>query len=227
MIFVLLYLFCSWFLPFIKINSAFVNTADGIEVFVKSNGVHTDIIMPVKSGNLNWNEVLPCADFMNVDERYEYVAVGWGDKGFYIDTPTWDDLTFSTVFKAAFGLGGTAMHVTYKYKKPKLSESCKMVVISKEQYLRLIGHIMASFQIKNGKTILIDHDGYSEQDRFYEANGKYSMFATCNVWTGNTLKAAGIKAGAWTPFQGPGQRSCSSPQLSSPSFSSRLSAWPF
>ncbi len=200
--FVLLYLFCSWFLPFIKVNSSFTNTQEGIEIFVRSNGVHTDIIVPVKTEALNWNHVLPCSDFVNVDERYEYVAVGWGDKGFYIDTPTWDDLTFSTAFRAAFGLGGTAMHVTYIYKKPKLSESCKMVRISKQQYLCLIDRMISSFQIKNLKPVLIDHTGYSQQDRFYEANGKYSMFTTCNVWTGNTLKAAGIKVGVWTPFQG-------------------------
>lgn len=199
--FILLYILFAFLLPYCKANSSFINASDGIEIYVQSNGVHTDIVMPIKSEHINWNEVLPYSDFKNVNSNFNYVAIGWGDKGFFLDTPTWDDLTFSTAFKAAFGLGTTAMHVTYKYKTPKLNESCKKIIISKEQYLCLIDKISCSFQLKDGKPIWIKHDGYTQQDCFYEANGTYSMFYTCNVWTGQTLKAAGIKIGVWTPLE--------------------------
>lgn len=200
-VFLLIYLLFSWLLPFIKVNSDFTNASDGVAVFVQSNGVHTDIIMPVESEQINWNELLPYSDFVNVNSCYKYVGIGWGDKGFFIYTPTWDDLTVSTACKAAFGLGSTAMHVKYKYNQPKLDEMCKRVVVTKEQYQKLIDFILSSFQFKNAKPILIDHDGYTQQDRFYEANGTYSMFYTCNVWTGKALKATGVKIGIWTPFQ--------------------------
>ena len=199
--FILLYLLCSWLCPFIKVNSDFTNSTDGVELFVQSNGVHTDIIMPVESEQIKWNKLLPYSDFVNVNSGFKYIAMGWGDKGFFIYTPTWDDLTFSTTFKAAFGLGSTAMHVKYKYNQPQEDALCKRVVVSKEQYQKLIDFILASFQLKNAKPILIDHDGYTQQDRFYEATGTYSMFKTCNVWTGNALKTTGVKIGVWTPFQ--------------------------
>lgn len=199
--FILLYLLFAFLLPYIKSNPSFENTSDGVEIYIQSNGVHTDIVMPIKSEHINWDKVLPYSDFVNVNEKFNYVAVGWGDKGFFLDTPTWDDLTFSTAFKAAFGLGTTAMHVTYKYKTPKLNESCKKIIISKEQYLCLIDCISSSFQFKDGKPIWINHPGYTQQDCFYEAKGTYSMFYTCNVWTGQTLKAAGIKVGVWTPLE--------------------------
>ncbi len=199
--FLLIYLLFAFLLPYLKANSSFKNVSDGIEIYVLSNGVHTDIVMPIKSEYINWNDMLPYSDFKNVNSNFNYIAIGWGDKGFFIDTPTWDDLTFATAFKAAFGLGTTAMHVTYKYKTPKLNDSCKKIIISKEQYLCLIDKISCCFQLKDGKPILIDHDGYTQQDCFYEANGKYSMFYTCNVWTGQTLKAAGIKIGVWTPLE--------------------------
>jgi hypothetical protein len=35
---------------------------------------------------------------------------------------------------------------------------------------------------------------------FYEANGPYSAFYTCNSWTGEALRAAGVKTGLWTPL---------------------------
>lgn len=199
--FILLYLLFAFLLPYCKANSSFKNASDGIEIYVQSNGVHTDIVMPIKSEHINWNEVLPYSDFVNVNSNYNYVAIGWGDKGFFLDTPTWDDLTFSTAFKAAFGLGTTAMHVTYKYKTPKINESCKKIIITKEQYKKLITAILEAFELKNEKPIWINHKGYTQQDCFYEAKGTYSMFYTCNVWTGQTLKAAGIKIGVWTPLE--------------------------
>lgn len=199
--FIPLYLFFAWLMPYIKVNTSFKNATDGIEIFVQSNGVHTDIIMPIETSEITWNELLPYSDFVNVNSDYNYVAIGWGDKGFFLDTPTWDDLTFSTAFKAAFGLGRSAMHVTYKYKTPRLTDDCKKIMITKEQYQKLIKTILESFELKNEKPIWINHKGYTQQDCFYEAKGTYSMFKTCNVWTGNTLKSAEIKIGLWTPFE--------------------------
>ena len=44
--------------------------------------------------------------------------------------------------------------------------------------------------------------GYGEQDVFYEAPGTYHFANTCNQWTSDTLSAAGIKTGWWTPLAG-------------------------
>ncbi|MCX6294947.1 MAG: TIGR02117 family protein [Bacteroidetes bacterium] len=172
-----------------------------MEIFIQSNGVHTDIVMPVKSELINWNELLPYSDFVNADSSFQYIGMGWGDKGFYLDTPEWNDLKFSTAFNAAFGLGKTAMHVTYKYKKPIINERCKKIVISKENYKLMIDYIISSFRLEKNKIILIAHAGYTQQDRFYEGKGTYNIFKTCNVWTGKGLKTAGVKIGIWTPFQ--------------------------
>ncbi len=200
--FVLIYFFCSWLFPLIAVNSSFTNASNGIELFIQSNGIHTDIVLPVKSEQIKWNRLLPYADFINADSSFQYIGMGWGDRGFYLDTPAWSDLKCSTAFNAAFGLGETAMHVTYKYNKPVINERCKSVVISKDQYNLLVNYIISSFRLEKNKVILIDHAGYTQQDRFYEGQGTYNMFKTCNVWTGKGLKTAGIKIGIWTPFQG-------------------------
>ncbi|MGZ4034317.1 MAG: TIGR02117 family protein [Bacteroidia bacterium] len=200
--FLLLYLFMSWLLPYIRISNCYKQPEKGIEIFVQSNGVHTDFVLPVKSNLINWNVFLPYADFELADPSFQYISFGWGDKGFFINTPTWADLKFSTAFNAAFGLGSTAMHVAYKRYKPKAGESCKEIIISEEQYKKLIRYILVSFKTENKKPALINHAGYTSYDRFYEAQGSYSMFNTCNVWTGNGLRYMNVDIGAWTPFQG-------------------------
>jgi uncharacterized protein (TIGR02117 family) len=42
--------------------------------------------------------------------------------------------------------------------------------------------------------------GYRDWDMFYESPGGYSVFLTCNEWTGRALRAAGVRTGLWTPF---------------------------
>ena len=41
--------------------------------------------------------------------------------------------------------------------------------------------------------------GYERSDAFYPASGGYSALRTCNEWTAQGLRAAGVKMGAWAP----------------------------
>jgi uncharacterized protein (TIGR02117 family) len=130
--------------------------------------------------------------------------MGWGDKGFYLETPEWSDLKASVAFKAATGLSTTAIHATY-YKKMKIGADCKSIIISEEQYQRLINYITESFQKDASENFLPieTNANYSETDAFYEANGSYSLFHTCNTWANNGLKASGQKCCLWTPMDSP------------------------
>lgn len=52
---------------------------------------------------MDWSQKIPFSQTKGKSTDFNYIAFGWGDKGFYLDTPTWADLKFSTAFKAAFG----------------------------------------------------------------------------------------------------------------------------
>jgi uncharacterized protein (TIGR02117 family) len=152
------------------------------------------------SGLIDWNTIVPFENTDSKDTTFQYASFGWGDKGFYLETPNWSDLKFSVAFKAMFHLGSSAMHVTF-YKEMQLSESCKEIKISKVEYEKLILYIKKSFQYDaDGKTIqIITHnDGYGTDDAFYEAKDVYDLFHTCNTWANNALKAADQKACLWT-----------------------------
>lgn len=202
-----LWFVCAVLLPKIKVNGDAVNTKKEVTIYVRTNGTHTDIVMP-KQINLpnsvvsyNWNNLVNDSLFKDVDSTYKYIAIGWGDKGFYLDTPEWKDLKVSTAFKAAFGLGSTAMHVTYYKSMRADGEHTKELVIPALDYQTLITEITKSFKLDNNAAQLIAHPSYGSHDNYFEANGTYSLFKTCNVWTGNVLKAANVKMGLWTPLQ--------------------------
>jgi uncharacterized protein (TIGR02117 family) len=198
--FIILWFLCAWLFPKIKYSSNLqtINNSS-VTIFVKSNGVHTDIVMPKYTSGFNWTEFIDEQMFLDVDHSFNYVAIGWGDKGFYLETPTWDDLKLQTAFNAAFGLSNTALHVTF-YKNITINQHIKKITLSKTSYLKLVNYIKQSFKLTNNHIILLKHPNYGLYDNYFEANGTYSLFKTCNVWTGNALKEADVPIGLWTPL---------------------------
>jgi uncharacterized protein (TIGR02117 family) len=129
-----------------------------------------------------------------------YVALGYGNRTFYLETPTWGDLTMKNAFLAAFGQGRSLMHADHAHL-PGPDETQRPIVLTREQYARLTAYLRASFQRDaQGRTIPLTGRGYSSNDMFYEAVGPYNAFLTCNEWTGGALRHAGVRTGLWTPL---------------------------
>ena len=176
-------------------------TSNDVSIYILTNGVHTDLVLPIRNELKDWSKDILFENTVSKDSMAQWIALGWGDKGFYLYTPTWNDLTFGTAFRAAFGFSTSAMHTTF-YSKMSESTMCKKIEISNEQYQRLITYIQNSFQLgKNGSFIHIQTNAnYGKNDAFYEAIGSYTLFQTCNTWANNGLKSCGQKACLWTPF---------------------------
>lgn len=183
----------------IPVNKNQSENAKEYEIYIKSNGVHTDLVLPIKTDLKDWSEKIKFEKIKSKDSTHQFLAFGWGDKGFYLDTPEWSDLKFSTAFNAAFNLGTSAMHTTF-YKQIQENENCVKIEISKEQYQKLITFIEASFQYDSiGNPIFIDATTYGKNDSFYEAHRTYNLFYTCNTWANQALKKADMKTAFWTP----------------------------
>ena len=196
--FILFYVLSAYTLSKITVDKE-TDTKPEVEIFILTNGVHTDIVMPTKNDQVDWSKQVPFKNTKSADSTYKYIAMGWGDKGFYLETPNWSDLKASVALKAATGLSTTAIHTTY-HKQMRLGDDCKSIMISKAQYSRLINYINNSFQKEtSGNFLPIKTDAnYGKTDAFYEANGSYSLFQTCNTWANSGLKASGQKCCFWT-----------------------------
>ena len=197
---VVIYVILGLLIPYIPVSAKDDGQKKEIPIYIYTNGVHTDIVMPVKNDLQDWSLKIPFANTKSKKTDYQYIGIGWGDKGFYLDTPTWADLKFSTAVKAAFWLSDSAMHCTY-YNTMKEGDNCKMIMISRSQYESLVKFVEDKFdRDQNGNFMLIPTNAvYSDNDAFYDAKGTYSFLYTCNTWSNNALKAAGQKAALWTP----------------------------
>ena len=198
----LLWFLVAAILGLVPVNAGWRPPETGITIFVRSNGVHTWIVMPKLEGGRDWRPYAPAEHL--ADPRYggaSHIAVGYGNREFYLNTPSWGDLTVSTAFAAAFGNGPTLLHVEHVHD-PKPDEYQRPIVIRPEEYRRLVDYISARFQLDaGGRPIPVLGRGYGPADMFYEASGGYSFVLTCNEWTGRALRAAGVRTGLWTPFE--------------------------
>ncbi len=197
---VFLYVILSLLIPMIPVRAEKTDDPKIVELYILTNGVHTDLVVPVKTQYIDWSAKLPYENTNGKQTDFKYISFGWGDKGFYLDTPTWADLKFSTAFKAAFWLSDSAMHCTY-YKTMKIGLDCKKMMLTEKQYLHLIQFIDSKFdKDASGNYMLIKTDAvYGNNDAFYDAKGSYNFTYTCNTWANQGLKAAGQKAALWTP----------------------------
>lgn len=197
--FVVVYLLAVFLLYRIPVNS---HPKEGgtIPVYILTNGVHTDIVVPLKNEIKDWTEELKFSQTKANDSLAQYAAFGWGDKGFYLYTPEWSDLKASTAFKAAFYLSTSAMHTTF-YRSMKEGADCKKMLVTPDNYRVLVQYIRDSFNpATDGKVQWISGYSYGNNDAFYEAKGRYSLFYTCNTWANSALKAANQRAALWTPY---------------------------
>jgi uncharacterized protein (TIGR02117 family) len=196
---IILYILCVISIAYIPVNTNIEPCkTDCVEVYLRSNGVHMDIVLPIKNELKDWTLQLDSKLSKAGKSNFNYVSVGWGDKGFYLDTPTWGDLTFKTAFNALFYLSSSAMHITF-FDSLTEGRRCKKVYISKENYSHIIAFVESSFQSnETNQYIRIPNVSYGDDDIFYEAKGRYSLFYTCNSWTNNCLKSGNMKACLWT-----------------------------
>lgn len=182
------------------IGAAFVTNpgwrppARGVTIWIEDNGIHTGLVLPKRAAGLDWRRVFT-PDAI-VDPRFaahEFVAVGWGERDFFLETPTWWDVTPDTLIAAAGGSDDAVLHVEH-VARPVVGERVRKVVLTTAQYRRLAEFIRAN--LAEGRPVR----GYAGYDAFYPAHGRYDALRTCNTWTGRALRAAGVRVGRWTPF---------------------------
>ena len=188
----ILYILISLLLTYIPIAEKESDEIKNKLIYLTTNGVHSDIVLPRE---YIAPSLLKDLHFRPQDTHF---AFGWGEENFYLNTPTWGELKFSTAFRAAFLKSKTLIHLT---RYTAVREDWVEVPLSDQQLELLGNYILNSFEIDNSKKTRLDVEGYTPQrDDFYRANGNYMFYKTCNSWVNTALKDSKMKACLWTPF---------------------------
>ena len=193
----LLYLFAALVGSLVPLNGGWEEPDKGTTVYLRSNGVHVDIIMPAKAQGLDWRPLFPASEFRDAPADARWFAFGAGERRVYLETPTWWDLTPRTAWAALTG-GEQVMHVE-RTNSP--GEEMRAIRLRPEEYRRLWTAVRAQLTLdRNGRPQRIDHPGYTPEDSFFLGTGRASALHTCNNWVADKLRLAGVKVSAWPPF---------------------------
>ncbi|MCP6760958.1 MAG: TIGR02117 family protein [Fischerella sp. CENA71] len=168
-----------------------------IKICVYNTGIHSNIIVPTTNNIFDWHKFFSISKIgIDTAPNYNYLSFGWGDKDFYMLTPSLSDLKFSTTFKALFLPTPSVMYVKgYQVIPTDLEVKC--VRVSKNDYLRLTDYIQDSFQLDTkGRTVRLGN-GHTVNAGFYAAVGSYSILRNCNSWTASGLRRANINTPVW------------------------------
>ena len=187
-----LYLLVSLILTFIPVKGDTDNAEENKSIYLNSNGIHLNIIIPRDQIEPNLLAEL------NYDADDHYFSFGWGDKHFYLETPTWVDLSAKNAFRALFLKSPSLIHLT-RYSTTK--KDWVEIKVNQSQLNRIQQYIGDTFYYDPlDKKIILKDKGYSNNDDFFKAMGSYFFFNTCNSWVNTGLKRSNIKASLWTPF---------------------------
>jgi uncharacterized protein (TIGR02117 family) len=203
---VLLYVAAALIGAWIPDNGDFVPKANGIEVYIYSGDIHSDVILPLVNDQKDWRENFPLSSFASDRQDFTHISFGWGSREFYLDTPTWNDLEVSTALNVLLTPSESVVHVEMVQLQPVISSSLMKTKITEQQYRDMVKFVQASFDRNSGvpsselKPTPIADAGYNDRDNFYPAVGSYHLFRTCNCWAGDALRASGIKVGKFTPL---------------------------
>lgn len=171
-------------------------------IYITTNGIHSDIMLPIHHPLKDWEKTLNLEKGLAVDTFQTHLKFGWGDKNFFLRTKEWSDMEVGTVLNTVFGRGPGAMHLILCTPKDLDQSSLVKLRLTKKQYQRLCAFIHSSFQFEHGKAKAIENHPYGTYDFFFDSSIEYNMTYTCNTWTNNALKRGGQKACVWTPFKG-------------------------
>ncbi len=193
-----LFLLSAWIGSAIPRNADWAQAETGVEIMVETNDVHTALVLPLVNGAKDWRSEFPSSDVRAAHYPYTHISISWGEREVFLNTPTWSDLSPMTALRIV-GVGGDGLLHVAHYVRPSPSAGLRPLRVTEAQYRILVAEIERSIGRDPARR---SYPGYHSQDVFYDAPGKYSVTNTCNQWTSNTLAAAGIKTGWWTPLAG-------------------------
>ncbi len=174
-------------------------------VFVIDHGIHTGLVMETA-------DILSTLGLENsIYRKYRFVEIGRGDAGFYQQEEPESSTTLSALFLSTPAVLHMRGYNLFPYQRYPLSQTLE-VRLSSAALQKLVDAVAASFAMNEGVAVEIA-EGNDKRSRFFEANGSYHLFYTCNNWTAEMIELAGYPAShRWAFFAGSVMRQIESVQ---------------
>ena len=170
----------------------------------------TDVLIGLARAPIHYDFLLPLSPELRA--RYDFAAsagvpihapqaewllVGWGSEAFYTSAGSYADMQLGAVITAITG-DQAVLHLDVAGDVSRV-DGIAYFTLSDSQYQALLASLEANFQRdQTGAPLALDAH-FNDHDAFFAAKGDFSLLHPCNAWLGETLRAAGVPFGIWTP----------------------------
>lgn len=189
----ILYLAASGLLPLIPGPGPDLSGPPAHTIGLLQGPIHTDILFPLIPETRARFAFAEAAGVPVNHPDDRWLLFGWGSAAFYTTAGTYADITTSAVLTAATGDDAVIRLDVLGPLPPH--DNLRLLHLSEAQFQALLTQTSAAFASQTR----LDRPGFTGTDAFFAAHGHFSALRTCNVWLGETLRAAGIRFGLWTP----------------------------
>lgn len=159
--------------------------AESNPVYMVSHGWHTGVV--VAADNLG-PELAFLERYFNNAQWYEF---GWGDREFYPAEQT----TTGMMLRAALWPTDAVMHVVALPRNPAVYFANSRVIglqLGDADHAKLTGSVAEYFKHDEHGGVMMIGEGLYGDSRFFEAEGRFHIFNTCNTWTAKMLRRADV-----------------------------------
>lgn len=161
-------------------------------IYIQHSAIHANLVFPTSRLSKGFH------DDIKLPVSSDFIMVGVGDRDVYINSPTLADIKFSHALKAVFWPSKRVLHAV-----PFNGVDADWIELNvcPDQLSAIEAYMLSSLSRREDDlSQVVEGATYWDVDRFYEADGYYSAFNSCNNWVNGALKTAGLKAPLWSPF---------------------------
>jgi uncharacterized protein (TIGR02117 family) len=159
--------------------------------------IHYDLLLPLSPDLRARYAFTEAAGVPIQNPAAEWLLVGWGSEAFYTTAGSYSEVKPSTVFKALTG-DTAVMHLDVAGDVSGV-DGIGYFTLSDAQYAALLLQLDDGFQRDQTGAALALPAHFNDHDAFFAAKGRFNLLHSCNDWIGETLRAAGVPFGIWTP----------------------------
>ncbi len=159
----------------------------GEQIFFSDNGVHIDIGVPrqafLKASRLNWQELSEL-------QQVPYLIFGWGEAIFLSEHDTWDSVTVSDLWTAAFRSPASAVRIVLSPYGARQDDH--ILELCPTNWQRLVQRLDQSItQSPTGRPLLYKRQ-LGKQRILLQSPLQYSWDYNCNHWVAEIMNEIGL-----------------------------------
>ncbi len=160
--------------------------------------IHYDFLLPLNSDARARFGFAMEAGVPLLHPKARWLVLGWGAAEFYAKTAAVGEISVGPL---AHAITGDSAVLRLDVARPVDGlPGITFLTLTQGQYDALLTQIEESFaRDGDGAPIAAALGSFGMTDAFFEANGQFNIFYTCNTWIGARLRGAGVPMGLWTP----------------------------